>query len=147
MKIKIFSLVFSGFFLFFGVNLFSQAPVDLNLDLTRFAPETIPGRWVILYGQIEGYRVLNRVSENYEVEVTLLLAKWLDNEEIRSWRGLVTFRGEGFQEVFPVRLGANRPASVLAPGTRVILVAQHIGWSFEREAPQFKGAQIRSLTF
>lgn len=147
MKIKCLALLWAGFFSFFGGYVFPQAPVDLSWDLARFSSQTPPGRWVLLYGQLEGYRVLDRAPESYTVEVILLLARWEEDERIRSWRGIVTFRGTDFQDIFPVRVGLNRGPQVLTPGTRVLLLAQHTGWSAERQAPTFRGEQIRPLTF
>ncbi len=147
MKIKASTVFFVGFFVFYGVSLYSQAPLDLNWDLTRFTPDTPAGRWALLSGQIEGYRVVNPTPENYSVEVILLSARWEETETISSWRGLITFVGADFQEIFPVRVGLSRGDGVIVPGQKVLILARHTGWSNSRKAATFLGNQIRPITF
>lgn len=147
MKIKTSKVLFLGFFLFYGANIFSQAPLDLDWDLTKFTRDTPPGRWVLLNGQVEGYRVLDASTQGYTVEVTLVYASWEEAETIRSWRGIITFTGSTFEPIFPARVGLTRGSQVVLPGQKLIILARHTGWSNTQQAALFSGAQIRPITF
>lgn len=146
-KIKRFPAPWACLFLFFGGNVFSVPPLDLLKDLEAISPLTPPGQWLVLTGKVEGYRVARPGGDRYEVDLVLIKATWENEETIRTWRGLIRFRGRDFEAIFPQRVRADSPPPAIPPGSRVMVLARHLGWSEERGLPTFEGVQVRRLNF
>ena len=79
---------------------------------------------VILHGTVSSIAFLDTKKASYTVQLELVYGEWLGLEEVRSYRGRVTFRGPQYVNRIPRRVPADAGLDVIQGNSRVIVIAR-----------------------